>query len=137
MLSDATMFLSDAAVVAIVTSIPATIGAIGALIVSLRNGQKVDAVQHTVDGNLTALKTELSVATNRILEMTTEVSTANSHIRKLLSPPVPGPAGPPGPPGPAGAAALIGITGSGAAVPLAAVPAFQVGQTETQGAPAP
>jgi hypothetical protein len=132
MLADA--LLSDAAVVAIVTSIPATIGAIGALIVSLRNGAKVDAVQHTVDGNLTALKTELSVATNRILEMTTEVSTANSHIRKLLSPAVPGPAGPQGPPGPAGAAALIGITGSGTAVPLAAVPAFQVGQG-TQGAP--
>jgi hypothetical protein len=121
MLADA--LLSDAAVVAIVTSIPATIGAIGALIVSLRNGMKVDAVQHTVDGNLTALKTELSVATNRILEMTTEVSTANSHIRKLLSPVITGPVGPAGPPGPPGPAALIGITGTGVAVPLGPSPA--------------
>jgi hypothetical protein len=100
MLSDA--LLSDAAVVAIVTSIPATIGAIGAMIVSLRNGQKVDAVQHTVDGNLTALKTELNVATARILQMSTEVATANSHIRKLLTPVVTGPAGPAGPAGPVG-----------------------------------
>jgi hypothetical protein len=126
--------LSDATVVAIATAIPATIGAIGALIVSLRNGQKVDAVQHTVDGNLTALKTELSVATNRILEMQNEISVANSHIRKLLTPVIAGPAGPPGPPGPAGGAALIGITGAGVAVPLAAVPGLQVGQA---GAPAP
>jgi hypothetical protein len=115
--------LSDATVVAIVTSIPATIGAIGALIVSVRNGQKVDAVQHSVNGTVTALKTELNVATARILEMTTEVSTANSHIRKLLTPAVvPGPVGPPGPPGPPGPAALIGITGTGAAVPLGVTP---------------
>jgi hypothetical protein len=125
MLPDA--LLSDAAVVAIVTSIPATIGAIGALIVSLRNGQKVDAVQHTVDGNLTALKTELNVATARILEMTAEVSTANSHIRRLITPVVApgpaGPAGPVGPVGPPGTAALIGITGTGVAVPMgAAIP---------------
>jgi hypothetical protein len=115
--------LSDATVVAIVTSIPATIGAIGALIVSVRNGQKVDAVQHSVNGNLSAVKTELNVATARILEMTTEVSTANSHIRNLLSPAVvPGPVGPPGPPGPPGPAALIGITATGVAVPLGVTP---------------
>lgn len=111
--------LSDATVLAIATAIPTTIAAIGALIVSLRNGQKVDAVQHTVDGNLTALKTELAVATNRILEMTTEISMANSHIRKLITPVIaPGPAGPAGPVGPAGTAALIGITATGAAVPM-------------------
>jgi hypothetical protein len=118
--------LSDATVVAIATAIPATIGAIGALIVSLRNGQKVDAVQHTVDGGQAALKIELTAATNRILEMQNEISVANSHIRKLITPiiaPGPaGPAGPVGPVGPPGTAALIGITGAGVAVPMGAPP---------------
>lgn len=114
--------LSDATVMAIITAIPTTIVALGTLIVSVRNGQKVDSVQSAVNGTHTALKIELTAATNRILEMQAEIQMANSHIKKLITPiiaPGPaGPAGPVGPVGPPGAAALIGITGTGVAMPI-------------------
>lgn len=55
MLPDQSTEMSDELVAAILISLPATIGAIGALIVSIRGNRKLEQVAKNVDGMTTAL----------------------------------------------------------------------------------
>ncbi len=58
--------MTDAVVLAIVAALPPTLAAVGAVIVSVRNGRKSDEIHVLVNSNMTAVKAELVRANTRI-----------------------------------------------------------------------
>lgn len=87
--------LTDASVVAILAAIPATIAAIAAAYVSVNTSRKVDQgaekaqtaftkVEHQVNSQMTALKTELAASRLSTEEARTAVVAANLQIQTLL-----------------------------------------------------
>lgn len=75
--------LSDTVLLGLVTAIPTTLAALGALFVSLRNGAKTDKVQAKVEA-VDAKAIEIHTLTNSNLsKVTSQLEVANSKIEGL------------------------------------------------------
>lgn len=61
-------------IVAIASTLPPTIAAIGALIVGIRNSTKTDTIHSLVNSNLSAVKTDLALALQRVDALTALVT---------------------------------------------------------------
>ncbi len=60
--------------IALITALPPTIAALAALTVSIVNSLKANAIHVLVNSNLTAVKTDLAVATEEIKQLRKELS---------------------------------------------------------------
>ena len=63
--------MSDAAQLAVISSIAPTIMALAAFVVGVRNSRKADVIHTLVNSNLTKVKADLELANQKILELAT------------------------------------------------------------------
>lgn len=68
--------------IAWITALPGFAAALVAAVASIRNGRKTDRVRFMVDGNLTAIRTELLAANNRIGQLEGILKTLSASDRR-------------------------------------------------------
>jgi hypothetical protein len=75
--------MTEAIWVALVASLTPSLVALGALMQGRRNGRKADEIHVLVNSNLTAVKTDLALATVCIEGLQADLALANTRIEAL------------------------------------------------------
>lgn len=82
--------MTDAVMIACIVAVPPTIASVGAIILGIVNHQQGKEIHVLVNSNLTAVKNDLSVANDHIVQLQTlvrQMTNVPVHADGLMEPP--------------------------------------------------